>query len=283
MQKVLLAGVSGYLGGYIAQVLREGDWDVRAIVRKSADLSDNVTQPNEVIVAELTQPDTIQGCCEGIDLVISSVGITRQKDGLTYMAVDYQANLNLLEEARRSGVKKFIYVSAFGADQLTHLKICAAKEGFVDALKNSGLSYAIIRPNGFFSDMTDFHRMAQKGRVFLFGDGHLQMNPIHGEDVARVCVEAMGLPGNQEISVGGPEVLTHNAIARMAFEALNKPPKITHLPNWLRTATLWLTRTCCSSRTYGPIEFALTVLGRDMLAPCDGKHRLKAYFEELGA
>ena len=37
--------------------------------------------------AEVTKPNTLSGICDGIDCVISSIGITRQKDGLTYMAI----------------------------------------------------------------------------------------------------------------------------------------------------------------------------------------------------
>ncbi|MFW6020455.1 MAG: NAD(P)H-binding protein, partial [Bacteroidales bacterium] len=46
----------------------------------------------EVIKAEITKPNSIKNCCDDIDIIISTVGITKQKDGLTYMDVDYQAN-----------------------------------------------------------------------------------------------------------------------------------------------------------------------------------------------
>ena len=67
-------------------------------------------------------------------MVISTVGITRQKDGFTYMDVDYRENANLLSEAKRSGVKKFIYVSVLNGEKLSNLKICEAKEIFVTEL-----------------------------------------------------------------------------------------------------------------------------------------------------
>ena len=67
-------------------------------------------------------------------MVISTVGITRQKDGFTYMDVDYRENANLLSEAKRSGVKKFIYVSVLNGEKLSNLKICEAKERFVTEL-----------------------------------------------------------------------------------------------------------------------------------------------------
>lgn len=86
-----------------------------------------------------------------MDAVITTVGITRQKDGLTYMDVDYGANVNLLREAERAGVSRFIYVSVLNGNNMRHLKICNAKERFVDQLSLSDIDSCVIRPNGFFS------------------------------------------------------------------------------------------------------------------------------------
>lgn len=279
-KKVLLAGATGYLGGYIARELLKRSYPVRALARNPEKLKQGDVALTEVIEAEITQPDSIADCCNGIDVVISTIGITRQKDGLRYMDVDYQANMNLLREAQRSGVKKFIYISVLNGENLRNLKICEAKERFVDQLVESGLEYCVVRPNGFFSDMTEFLEMARKGRVYLFGDGELKTNPIHGKDLAAVCVDAIDKP-DQEIRVGGPESLTHNQIAAMAFESLGATPKITHIPNWIRIVVLRMVRLLSSSKIYGPIEFFMTVMAMDMLAPEYGEHTLGEYFEKF--
>ncbi len=280
MNRVLLAGATGYLGGYIAKELLRRSYPVRAIARNPEKLKQNNIEVTEIIQKEITQPDAIKDCCKNIDVVISTVGITRQKDDLTYMDVDYQANMNLLQEAKQYGVKKFIYISVLNGENLRHLKICDAKELFVEQLIKSGLEYCIIRPNGFFSDMTEFYKMAKKGRVYLFNDGELKTNPIHGEDLAAVCVEAIDKP-DKEIKVGGPETLTHNEIAAESFEALGIKPKITHIPNWVRIAVLKIVRLFSGSKVYGPIEFFMTVMAMDMVAPEYGRHRLREHFTNL--
>jgi uncharacterized protein YbjT (DUF2867 family) len=208
MNKVLLAGATGYLGRHIARELLKGSYLVRALARNPEKLKQDNIETTEILQAEITQPDSIKDCCKNIDVVISTVGITKQKDGLTYMDVDYQANMNLLQEAKNSRARKFIYISVLNGENLRNLKICDAKELFVDQLIKSGLDYCIIRPNGFFSDMTEFLTMAKKGRVYLFGDGELKTNPIHGEDLAAVCVDAID-KSDKEIKVGGPE--THSS------------------------------------------------------------------------
>jgi uncharacterized protein YbjT (DUF2867 family) len=196
------------------------------------------------------------------------------------MDVDYQANKKLLDMAQKSGVKKFIYVSVLNGEKLKNLEICNAKELFVEQLKKSGLDYCIVRPNGFFSDTTEFYTMANKGRVYLFGNGENKVNPIHGEDLASVCVDAIEKT-DQEIKVGGPETLTHKKIAMTAFEVLGIESKITYIPDWMRTAILRLVRIFTGRKTYGPIEFFLTVMAMDMVAPEYGKYTLRDYFTSL--
>ena len=136
--RVLLAGATGYLGRFVLNELQRRNYSTRVIVRTPSRLG-TVTPNVDVRVGEVTQADTLKGVCEDIDVVISTVGITRQKDGMTYMDVDFQANANLIDEAKRSGVKRFIYVSVFNGEQMRHLKMCEAKDRLGDYLKNSGL------------------------------------------------------------------------------------------------------------------------------------------------
>ena len=280
MQKVLVAGATGYLGRYVVKELIGRDYRTTALVRNSSKFLEFDTPVNKVIQAEVTNPSRLIDCCDTIDVVFSSIGITRQSDGLSYMDVDYQANINLLNEAQRSGVKKFIYVSLLNGEKLRSLRICDAKERFVEALRESGLDYCVIRPNGFFSDMTEFYTMAQKGRIYLFGDGSQRSNPIHGADLAKVCIDA--IHGQElEIEVGGPQTLSHSEIAQVAFEAADKPVKVTYVPDWTRRLVLRTAKLLLSGNKYGPVEFFMNVMAIDMTAPEYGEHTLKAYYRSL--
>jgi len=83
------------------------------------------------------------------------------------------------------------------------------------------------------------------------------------------------------IDIGGPEILTQNDIARLAFETLKKKPKITYIPLWIKNLIVRLVRIFTSVETYGPIEFFLTVLAMDMVAPTNGQHTIKEYLKEM--
>ncbi len=280
MNRVLVAGATGYLGSYIAKELKKQDYYTKVVVRNLDKFKKLQIQVDEVFQAEVTDYSTLKNCCKNIDVVISTIGLTKNKDGLSYMDVDYQANLNLLKEAQNDGVKKFIYISVLNADKLKHISICKVKEMFGDELKKSGLDYCIIRPNGFFSDMTEFYNLAKRGKVYLFGNGEYKTNPIHGKDLAKVCINAIQ-HNKKEIDVGGPEIFTQNEIAKIAFDILGQPYKITYIPDWVRRLILKLSRIFMKANKYGPIEFFINVMAMDMIAPKYGKHTLKKHFQKL--
>jgi uncharacterized protein YbjT (DUF2867 family) len=250
---------------------------VRVLIRKESQKNE-FQNVDDFFSGQITEPNSIRGITNNIDWVFSTIGITRQKDGMTYMDVDYQGNSNLLKEALKDKVEAFQYISAINGDKLRQLKIFEAKERFVDELKDSGINYCVLRPNGFFSDMKDFLNMAKAGRVYLFGDGKFKLNPIHGEDLAKVCVDKM-ISGINEETVGGVDILTQNHLAELALKAWQKPVKIIHLPDWTRQFIIWILRTFTSSKTYGPIEFFLTAMAFDNIANQYGTNRLEDFFK----
>lgn len=280
--RILIAGSTGYLGSNIVELLLSEHIDFKAIARNKTKLLAMGVEESQVIEAQVTHPDELKGVCEGVDVVISCLGITRQQDGLGYSDVDYQANLNLLEEAERAGVGKFIYISAFNAQKHPQVRLLEAKERFASRLlQSTKLTPCVIRPNGFFSDITEVYNMAKSGRVFTFGDGESLLNPIHGKDLARFCLEVIER-NDTELDVGGPDVLSVNDIARLAFKSQNKVEKNTHLPDFPRRAGLSIVRHL-PEKWGGPAEFFLTMLGGDNIAPTYGRHRLEDYFGELAS
>lgn len=275
---VLIAGATGYLGRFLcAEYARRGH-HVTALVR---DTTRAEGLADVLVEAEATRPETLKGVMDGVDLVVSSLGITRQADGLGYREVDYQANLNLLREAEKAGVGRFAYVHVLHAEAMAGVPLVDAKAAFVDALHSSDIPATVIAPTGYFSDMGEIFAMARSGRVWLFGDGTHRLNPIHGADLA-VAVADETDAGRGWAEIGGPDVMTQVEIARAAFAALGTPPRITHLPDALRRAALAVLP-ILPRRVSGPARFFLTALGMDMVAPRFGTQRLTDHFATLAA
>ena len=279
-KNVLVAGASGYLGQHIITSLQQHNYSFIALARSPNKLLQQGLSKQQIFTAQATIAESLQGCCENVDVVISCLGITKQKDGLDYMAVDYQANHNLLCEAERAGVKKFLYVSAFHQPMDAGVRLLQAKEKFAkELLQSTKLSPCVIRPNGFFADLEGFYQAAKTGSIFLLGDGKTRLNPIHGADLADFCVAAIDSKF-QQLEVGGPETLTINDIAQQAFACHQRQARIHHLPEWLRRPSLAL----CSwlpQRSTGAAEFFLAVSRHDMIAPSYGVHKIGKHFEQL--
>ncbi|MGH9352033.1 MAG: SDR family oxidoreductase [Terriglobia bacterium] len=287
MPRVLVAGATGYLGRFVAREFKEHGYWVRALARNPEKMKSAgpVLEPaiydlvDDVFVAEVTKPETLRGACEDVEVVFSSIGITRQRQGFSYMDVDYQGNKNLLDLALAASVRKFIFVHVLNAQALDFLENMQAKQKFVEDLRKSGMACAVICPNGFFSDMSEFLRMALRGTVYLIGDGDRKINPIHGEDLARVCVDAV-TGDTEEIPVGGPVVYTYQEIAETAFSVLGKTPRIRRVPVWMARSAAAALRPF-SKRLYG-IAAALTIMTQtDCEAPKAGVHTLEDYYQEL--
>lgn len=278
MHSVFIAGATGYLGRFLCAAYRARGHHVTALVRDRARAGDLAA--DALIEAEATRPETLSGVMEGVDLVVSALGITRQADGLSYRDVDFGANLNLLREAERAGVGRFAYVHVLNAHAMRHVPGVAAKAGFVDALQASRVASTVIAPSGYFSDMGEFLSMARSGRVWLFGSGANRINPIHGADLAQAVADATEA-GRGWLDVGGPETYTQAEIAQLAFAALDRPARITRLPDSLRKAALAVLPWVTPRRVNGPAQFFLTAMALDMVGEARGLHRLSAYFQDL--
>ncbi len=284
MKKVLVAGATGQLGtSVVAQLKRRGYW-VRACGRNGQKLQALKHQvgADDIVAVDLTDAGSVQGICNDVDAVISCAGASMSMnnfgDRKSFYEVDYQANLNLLADAERQKLSKFVYVSLAEAGKLRQTEYADAHEKFVEALRASGLNHTIIRPTGFFGFHLEILKFAAKGRGMLIGSGECRTNPVHESDVARVCVDA--LEGDDtEIAIGGPEIFTRKETVELAFASLNRLPKLMKLsPGMfkLMIAPLKL----INRRIYALMDFGIAVTQIDVVAPSVGSERLRPYFEQ---
>jgi len=283
--RVFVAGATGYLGGFLVHALLRQGHQVLALSRTAQRAEALRDAGAQIVIAQATDPASLRGTLQGVDVVISALGITRQRDGLTYDQVDYQANLHLLHEAERAGVSQFTYVSVFRGPELAHTAMVGAKERFVTALKASPLASFVVRPTGFFSDMEAFLDMARSGSVWVFGDGSQRLNPISGHDLAHAIVTHTlpGQTGHHELSIGGPQPLTMAQIGELAAQAAQRPLRLRSLPLWMVSLLLWLLPKVTPLTVYGPAEMFLTASRLPMVAPAFGSDTLAAHFHAVEA
>ena len=226
--KVVLAGAYGNLGSEIfKELLKQGHEVVAAdMIERDLGLTGNFTFKK----LDVTNAESLKGLCDGADVVISTVGLTKASATVTNYEIDYKGNLNLLEEAKRAGVKNFAYTSVIRADEAKDVPLVNSKYMFEQELVKSGLNYVIYRPTGYFYDIIKvFKPMIEKGEVTLLGKTDVHCNVISTEDFAEFIVAHM-CDANKTYSIGGKETYSYEEIARMCFDAAGKEAVIKRAP-----------------------------------------------------
>lgn len=278
-ETVVVAGATGYLGGHVVQAARGAGYRVRGLARDASRLG----PVDEAFVARATDPASLEGLFDGASIAFSSIGVRHVRRRPTIWEVDMQANLNLVDAAERAGVRRFVFVSVLGGDTLRdRFPAAEARERVVDRLRRSDMSFAVLRPSGFFNDMLETLEMAKRGRVWLFGDGSAELNPIHGRDLAAACVAALQEEGRNEADIGGPEVWSMRQIGELAFQALGRPPRFGHLPLGLLRALAALARPF-NTNLHALMSMLIAFHRWPRLAPPTGTHRLLPFFREAVA
>ncbi len=233
--KVVLAGAFGNLGRDILSCLvADGHEVVAADLRESEVAGCEGKYTFRQIDA--TNPETLKGLCDGADVVITTVGLTGASTTVTAYDIDYKGNINIYEEAKAAGVKKFNYVSVISCDEpgaekvpMLHAKYLVEQE-----IKKQGMDWVIYRPTGYFYDIAKvFKPYVDKGEMQLLkGYGGVRANVVDCPDFARFIVSHM-MDTNVSYNVGGKETYTYEEMAAMCFEAAEKPLKIKWAPIWL--------------------------------------------------
>ncbi|MBR3891164.1 MAG: SDR family oxidoreductase [Bacilli bacterium] len=263
--KVVLAGAYGKLGSEILKELVKQGHEVVATDFVEKEIEGLDTSKYTFKKLDVTDKESLKGLCDGAEAVITTVGLTTFSATVSNYDIDYQGNLNILEEAKSAGVKYFSYISVIRADEAPDVPMVHAKYMFEEELRKSGLQYVIHRPTGYFYDIVKvFRPMIEKGEVSLLGKKTVSANVIDTPDFAEFIVKSIK-DENKIYNVGGKETYTYEEIANMCFEAAGKTPVIKRAPTWLFSVLAALPKNKKNGK-WAVIKFSKFTLSQDMVA-----------------
>ena len=233
--KVLLAGAFGNLGFEILKALVKGKHKVIAADLKEKE-NNGLEGKYTFKAIDATDPETLKGICDDIDIVITTMGLTTSSTKFTAYDIDYQGNMNLYNEAVKAGVKKFNYISVIACDEpgAEEVPMLHAKYMVEQEIKKGTMDYVIYRPTGYFYDIAKvFKPYVDKGEMQLLKGYHdVKANVVDCPDFAAFIVEHMN-DTNALYEVGGKETYTYEEMAKMCFRAAGKPVIIKDSPIWM--------------------------------------------------
>ncbi|MCW5965548.1 MAG: NAD(P)H-binding protein [Bryobacterales bacterium] len=281
-KRVLIAGASGSIGFHALQLAsQQGVW-TRTLSQRRWRAAKVSLFADDLWIRDATNPESIHGICNRIDVVLSCMGgsvCMQDEDKRAFSKVDFEANLNLLQEAQRAEVGRFVYLSVYGQQRYENTAYVRAHRRFERALRESGLKFTIVRITGTYSSFDPLVEMARAGSVPLIGSGDARLNPIHPKDAARICVEHL-FSGPEVVEAGGPEVLTRREIAEQIFQYVGEAPSLYRVPGFILRLTGSLTRPF-NARKANLLEFLPAISASDSVAPVVGQLRLVDYLREL--
>ena len=217
-KSIALFGATGTAGRGTARALRDAGHSVTAYGRSDPQIDGVAFIPTDLDSVTLPAHDAVVSC------IASRTGAPADA-----WRIDHDANLAILNAAKRAGIPHFILLSAICV-QKPLLAFQHAKLAFEDALKSSGLTYSIVRPTAFFKSLSGQLDRLKRGKPYLmFGDGALTAcKPISDDDLGRFIASCLDLPKHQNalLPIGGPgPALTPHQMGQALFQALDLPPK----------------------------------------------------------
>jgi uncharacterized protein YbjT (DUF2867 family) len=280
MKRVLLFGATGNLGKQIARIAIMQRYDLTAVVRNrdKAEQMNSIT--NKFITTDVTVPDNLKNICNGFDIVISALGksVSPNDDSTpSFNDIDLIANSNILLEAKKSGVNKFVYVSAFHSEKYLNLEYFRVHHEFEQRLKGSGINYSIIKPPAIFSSFLDMISMAKKGLLFTIGKGDKRTNPVYEVDLAKVCVSSIE-EDNIVKEIGGKTIYTRRQLNEIIQQEVCPGKKTKSVPLWLLRISLPMLKVF-KKNMYDKFAFFTAVMQADTIAPQVGQMTFEDYIK----
>ena len=209
-----VTGAFGYSGKYIARRLLAANQRVITLTN-STDRANEFGGRLTAYPFNFDQPDKLVESLRGVDVLYNTYWVRFNHPTFTH-ADAVQNTLILFEAAQRAGVRRIVHVSITNPSEDSRLEYFRGKARLERALRESGLSYAILRPTVLFGkEDILINNIAWAIRhlpvMGVFGDGQYRVQPIHVDDLAALAVaqgQQADLP-DAIINAIGPETYTY--------------------------------------------------------------------------
>jgi uncharacterized protein YbjT (DUF2867 family) len=235
---MVVTGATGFVGREIVRQARAEGFAVRAIVREpkaGRALADEFGA--EWLHGNVIYAPSLEGAMDGAKCVIHLVGIIHEWKENTFQRVHVDATVNVLEAAKKAGVKRFVHMSALGTGPDGRCRYHQTKWAAEEAVRKSGLAWTIFRPSLIYGPGDKAinvlaNVLRRSPFVPVLGDGRSEIQPVSVENVAKCFVaaarndQAIG----QTFDLCGPEAFTWNELYDKLLSCLGlRRPKL-HLP-----------------------------------------------------
>jgi uncharacterized protein YbjT (DUF2867 family) len=230
---VTITGAFSYTGKYVARRLLDRGYSVRTLTGHPGRVNP-FGQAVEAFPYDFDRPDQLRKTLLGTSTLINTYWVRFPRKESTFEAA-VRNTRKLIDAAKDAGVERIVHVSIASPSAESPLGYYRGKAELEQAVLDSGLSYAIVRPTVIFGDedilINNIAWLLRRSPLFgIPGDGRYRIRPIFVEDMARIMAKAVDETGNAVMDAVGPETYTFEELVRLIASSIGRSVRFVHVP-----------------------------------------------------
>lgn len=230
----LVTGAFSYSGSRIAQRLLDTGRAVRTLTFHP-ERSHSLRARVQTYPYRFDDPVALAQSLEGVTTLYNTYWIRFDHGQATFDNAIANSRA-LLHAAQRAGVGRIVHISIANPSIDSPLPYYRGKALVEHALAEVGLPYSIVRPTLIFGGERDVLTnniawILRRMPIFaLPGDGRYPVQPVHVDDLARICQQAACADGDMITDAAGPETMSFDELVQTIRGAVGSRAPILHLP-----------------------------------------------------
>ena len=238
-EKIAVTGAFGYTGKYLTRrLLARGNQVIT--------LTGHPDRPNEfkgrveAFPFHFENPDALTASLLGVETLYNTYWVRFDHGERTFDRAVANTRV-LINCAQAAGVQRLVHVSISNPSIDSHLPYFRGKALLEEAIQQSGLSYAILRPTVIFGRedvlINNIAYLLRRFPAFAVpGSGDYRLQPVFVEDMAELAIQAGHEDKNLTLDVVGPEIFTFDELVSLIAQVLGSRARLIHLPPGLALA-----------------------------------------------
>jgi nucleoside-diphosphate-sugar epimerase len=230
----LVTGAFSYSGSRIAELLIDSGREVKTLTHHP-DREHPLQARVQALPYRFDDPVALARRLEGITTLYNTYWVRFERGGTTFANAVANSRA-LFEAARRAGVARIVHVSIANPSIDSPLPYYRGKALVEQVLAESGVPYAIVRPTFLFGAGRDILAnniawILRRMPLFVVpGDGRYLVQPIHVDDLARICIQAAHGRSGVIMDAAGPDTMSFEELVRAIRDAVGRRTPILHAP-----------------------------------------------------
>jgi uncharacterized protein YbjT (DUF2867 family) len=239
----VVTGAYSFTGRFIAQRLMAQDRSIRTLTNHPQRAGAEDIRA-EVAPLQFTDRDALVESMRGAEVLYNTYWV-RFIHGRVRFGEAVANTRVLMGAARDAGVRRVVHISVSNPSEDSPLDYYAGKARAERAVRDSGLSWAIVRPTLIFGQgdilINNIAWMLRRFPIFgIPGRGDYRLQPVAGEDVAEIATWAAEQVDNLTVDAAGPDIIYYTEMVESIAIAVRRHPRFVYLSprNALRAVSL---------------------------------------------